>query len=73
MSDEMLTNGFRAGVLSRQERNRIGVLTRRLQHLDARIARRRDAGFPDDKINYDLSEACALRWAIEAITGEAAP
>ena len=66
-------NGHRGGVLTRRERDRIECLTRRLQHLDARVTRRREAGFPEESCNFDIREAVALRWAIEVITGEAVP
>lgn len=59
-----IANGHRGGVLTRREIDRIECLTRRLQHLDERIARRRAEGFKDEHINFDLREAVALRWAI---------
>jgi hypothetical protein len=68
--DGFVSNGFRGGALTSRERDRIDCLTRRLQHLEARIKRRLVAGLREDQVNFDRQEASALRWAIEAITGK---
>jgi hypothetical protein len=73
MSDGIITNGIRFGVLNRKEAERVQCLLRRVRHLEARIARRLAEGAHGDQVGFDRSEASALRWAIETITGEAVP
>lgn len=64
-----VSNGVRAGVLTRKERDRVATLCRRVRFLDDRAARRSS----DLASGHDRREGSALRWAIEIITGEGVP
>lgn len=68
--DGFVSNGFRGGVLTRKEEERIECLKRRLKFLEKLIERSIDAGAKNKRLDYNRHEASSLRWAIEAITGK---
>lgn len=57
--------GKRAGLLNREERDKLERLKKRAYHLQNRIDNR-----PRYDLSYDKAELSALRWAIQKISGE---